>query len=108
MAPLAVAVAASCRLGQAPHPRPAGERKVNGQHGRGQRDHEAGSNEIRASKVSVPQAIMFCSASTGRMKPKLTTNCRSVVMPTTLTPGVWTPESTLMMIGDQHQPLTLR
>ena len=42
---------------------------------------------------------MFCGAFTTRMKPKLTTNCSSMVMPTMLMPGVATPCSTAMMIG---------
>src|ERR1700732_3187292 len=42
---------------------------------------------------------MFCGAFTTRMKPKLTTNCSSMVMPTMLMSGVATPCSTAMTIG---------
>jgi len=42
---------------------------------------------------------MFWGALTGRMKPKLTTYCRIIVIPMMLMPGVWTLCSTEMMIG---------
>src|SRR5438309_10678126 len=42
---------------------------------------------------------MFCGAFTTRMKPKETTNCSSMVMPTILMPGVATACSTAMTIG---------
>ena len=42
---------------------------------------------------------MFCGAFTTRMKPKLTTNCSSMVMPTTLMPGV----ATLLQHGDDDR-----
>src|SRR6266702_2211857 len=42
---------------------------------------------------------MFCGAFTTRMKPKLTTNCSSMVIPTMLMPGVATPCSAAMTIG---------
>ena len=40
-----------------------------------------------------------CGAFTTRMKPKLTTNCGSIVIPTMLMPGVATPCSTARTIG---------
>ena len=40
-----------------------------------------------------------CGAFTTRMKPKLTTNCSSIVIPTMLMLGVATPCSTAMTIG---------
>ena len=42
---------------------------------------------------------MFCGAFTTRMKPKLTTNCSSMVMPIMLIPGVATLLSTAITIG---------
>ena len=45
---------------------------------------------------------MFCGAFIGRMKPELTTNWSSIVMPITLIPGVCALCSTLttMLSGD--------
>ena len=42
---------------------------------------------------------MFCGAFTGSIKPKLTTYCKIIVMPTTLTPGVLSCCSTEIIIG---------
>ena len=42
---------------------------------------------------------MFCGALTGRIKPKLTTYCRIIVIPMTLTPGVLSCCKTEMIIG---------
>jgi hypothetical protein len=45
---------------------------------------------------------MFCGAFTTRIDPKLTTNCRSIVMPTMLMQGVATPCSTKVDDGQQQ------
>ena len=42
---------------------------------------------------------MPCGELTGRMKPKLTTNCSTSVMPSTLMPGVCTFCITAITIG---------
>lgn len=52
-----------------------------------------------AAKVSVPYAIMFYGAFTGRMKLNFPTNYRIMVMPKTWSPSVCTCCSTLIMTG---------
>jgi ArsR family transcriptional regulator, virulence genes transcriptional regulator len=74
-------------------------RMVCGARERNHREHEAGTHEIfRVEGLgAVGQHVL--RAFTTRIKPKLTTNCSSIVIPTMLMPGVAIPCNTAMTIG---------